>query len=139
MVEPIIATKVIEHQRIVATACPCHAGKLSGEFPPELKAHIQYGNGMIVLAGMLSTYGAVSLNRIHVLLSSFMNVRISTGTISAMVESCARMTKPMMEQIKTLLTQAQVVNFDETGFKCRRQIALGAQFLKRGIHLPNSK
>ena len=122
VVEPIISTKVIEHQCIVATACPRYEGKLPGEFPPELKAHIQYGNGMIVLAGMLSTYGAVSLNRIHVLLSSLMNVRISTGTISAMVESCARMTKPMMEQIKTLLTQAQVVNFDETGLSAEGKL-----------------
>lgn len=37
VVEPIIATKVIEHQCIVATACPRYEGKLSGEFPSELK------------------------------------------------------------------------------------------------------
>ena len=115
VVEPVITTKVIEHQRIIATACPYHEGKLSGEYPADVKAYIQYGKGMTVLAGILSTFGAVSLNRIQTLLGSLMNVSISTGTISSMVESCAKMTKPMMEKIRELLSQSQVVNFDETG------------------------
>lgn len=115
VVEPVVTTKVIEHQRVVVTECPCSQESLSGEFPAAIKAHIQYGDGMTVLAGMLSTFGAVSLNRIHVLLSSLLNVRISTGTISAMVERCAVKLKPTMEQVKEILAKAQVVNFDETG------------------------
>ena len=116
VVEPVITTKVIEHQIIKVTCCPCgEKSELKGEFPSEIKARIQYGSGMTVLAGILSTYGAVSIDRIRMLINGLMNVKISSGTISSMIERCAKKTKPMMEQIKELLSQSQVVNFDETG------------------------
>ena len=89
-VNAVITTKVTEHQSIHVAACPCTGGPLSGEFPEGIRAYVQYGDSVSVLAGLLSTYGAVSTMRIHVLLGSLLGVSLSTGTITSMVSKCAQ-------------------------------------------------
>ena len=51
------------------------------------------------------------------LLSSLLGVSISPGTIRSMVSRCASKVGPTLEQIKELLIQEKVVNFDETGVR----------------------
>lgn len=68
-----------------------------------------------MLAGLLSTYGAVSTMRIHVLLGSLLGVSLSTGTINTMVSKCAQKVGSTLETIKAMLVGAKVANFDETG------------------------
>jgi hypothetical protein len=69
-VNAVITTRVTEHQSIQVSSCPCTGESLAGEFPEGIKAYVQYGDSVSVLAGLLSTYGAVSTMRIHVLLGS---------------------------------------------------------------------
>ena len=76
---------------------------------------MQYGDSVSVLAGLLSTYGAVSTMRIHVLLGSLRGVSLSTGTITSMVSKCAQKVGNTLETIQSMLIGAKVANFDETG------------------------
>lgn len=114
-VNAVITTKVTEHQSIRAESCPCSGEALSGEFPEGIRAYVQYGDSVSVLAGLLSTYGAVSTMRIHVLPGSLLGVSLSTGTINSMVSRCAQKVGGVLETIKSMLIGADVGNFDETG------------------------
>ena len=114
-VNAVITTRVTEHQSIHVDSCPCTGESLTGEFPEGIRAYVQYGDSVSVLAGLLSTYGAVSAMRIHVLLGSLLGVSLSTGTITAMVSKCAQKVGSTLETIKSMLIGANVANFDETG------------------------
>ena len=114
-VNAVITTRVTEHQAIHVDACPCTGESLTGEFPEGIWAYMQYGDSVSVLAGLLSTYGAVSAMRTHVLLGSLLGVSLSTGTISTMVSKCAQKVGGTLATIKSMLIGAKVVNFDETG------------------------
>ena len=114
-VNAVITTKVTEHQSVHVTSCPNCGESLAGEFPEGIRAFVQYGDSVSVLAGLLSTYGAVSTMRIHVLLGSLLGVSLSTGTITSMVSKCAKKVGKTLETIKSMLIGAKVANFDETG------------------------
>lgn len=114
-VNAVITTKVTEHQSLRVESCPCSSEAMSGEFPEGIRAYVQYGDSVSVLAGLLSTYGAVSAMRIHVLLGSLLGVSLSTGTITSMVSKCARKVGGTLGTIKSMLTGSEVANFDETG------------------------
>ena len=114
-VNAVITTKVTEHQSIQVASCPHTGEALSGEFPDGIRAYVQYGDSVSVLAGLLSSYGAVSAMRIHVLLGSLLGVSLSTGTIISMVSKCAQKVGSILETIKSMLIGAKVANFDETG------------------------
>ena len=114
-VNAVITTKVTEHQSVQVSSCPNSGEALSGEFPEGIRAYVQYGDSVSVLAGLLSTYGAVSTMRIHVLLGSLLGVSLSTGTINSMVSRCAQKVGKTLETIKSMLTGTSVANFDETG------------------------
>ena len=117
MVEAVVNTHVIEHQSLKAVACPLGDIKLRGEFPEDVKAHVQYGKSFTVLASILNTTGAVSISRIQELLGDLFGVSISQGTIISMVETCAQKVSPIMKGIKQHLISSEVVNFDETGVR----------------------
>ena len=114
-VNAVITTTVTEHQSLQVSCCPRGEGTMAGEFPAGIRAYVQYGDSVCVLAGLLSTYGAVSAMRIHVLLGSLLGVSLSTGTITDMVSRCARKVGHTLETIKSMLKRADVGNFDETG------------------------
>ena len=82
-----------------------------------MQAYVQYGDSVTVLAGLLSTYGAVSVNRIHVILGSLLGMPLSTGTIVSMVSKCAKKVGQVMEEIQKLLIQNDVNHFDATGVR----------------------
>ena len=114
-VNAVITTKVTEHQMIHVSACPCGGESFDGVFPEGIKAYVQYGDSISVLTGLLSTYGAISIQRIHDLLGGLLGVSLSTGTIASMVSKCARKVGDVLTRIKSLLTGKEVVHFDETG------------------------
>lgn len=127
VIEAKTITHVVEHQSMVATNCPCNCPgkneKLVGEFPAAVRGYVQYGNSVTVLSALLSTYGAVAYNIIHVLLNGLFGISLSTGTINSMVKRCSDKIAPVMEKIRELLKDSDVVNFDETGLR-----ALGKLF-----------
>ena len=117
VVDVEVTTKVTEHQTLQPNHCPCNETDLKAHFPEGVKAYVQYGDSVTVLAGLLSTYGAISYERIHVILGSLMGVHLSTGTLVSMVSRCSKQVGPVMEEIKGLLKQNDVNHYDETGVR----------------------
>ena len=117
VVDVVVTTKVTKHETMQASRCPMGETGLCGAFPEDVKAYVQYGDSVTVLSGLLSTCGAVALNRIHVLLGSLMGVSLSTGTIASMVHRCAKKVGPVMKTVQSLLRASYVDCFDETGVR----------------------
>lgn len=114
----VMHVEVTEHQIIEVSSCP-HADKkqqkMKGLFPDNIRGYIQYGDSFTILAGILSTFWAVSVKRIHDLLSSMFGVSISTGTIISTVPRCAKTVGPVLTEIRKLIVSSEVAHFDETG------------------------
>ena len=117
VVDVIVKTYVTKHETMEAGRCPMGETGLCGMFPENVKAYVQYSDSVTVLVGLLSTYGAVAMNRIHVLLGSLMGVSLSTGTIASMVHRCAKKVGPVMKTVQKLLQNSHVGCFDETGVR----------------------
>ena len=117
-VNVVVKTKVTEHQVLAINECKCGCLKgTKGEFPTELKAYVQYGNSFAVLASMLSTYGAVSYNRIATMIRNLTGVSLSEGTLTTMVKRCSLKIDGALDKIKETLQGSKVVHFDETGVR----------------------
>ncbi len=109
------STKVTEHVVFRHRRCPESSEDVSGEFPEGVSAHIQYGDSVAIVAGLLNTYGAVSDQRISTLMRSLFGITVSPGTVVSMVDRCHRVIAPVLEQIRKKVVGSEVVNFDETG------------------------
>ena len=122
VVEAVITTRVIEHQSVKVKNCPYGEGKLTGDFPSDVKAYVQYGDSVSVLCGLLNTYGAVSYQRIHVLPGSMPGVSLSAATIHSMVSKCADKVGGTINKIAAFLKSEAVVHCDETGIRTRGKL-----------------
>lgn len=113
VIEAKTITHVVKHQSIVATNCPygCPGKdkKLAGEFPVAVRGYVQYGNSVTVLAALLSTYGAVAYNRIHVLLNGLFGIRLSTGTINSMVKRRSDKIAPVRSRLLCIMPTINVI------------------------------
>lgn len=98
MVEAVINTKNIEHQAVKAIDCPCGESKLKREFPDNVRGYIQYGDSFTAISGLLSTFGAVSTDRIQNIIDGMFNVTLSEGTICSMIEKCALTVKTVVQK-----------------------------------------
>ena len=114
-VNVVVGTRGTEYRSMEVAACPCGKTVPGVRFPENIRAHVQYGDSVTVLAGLLNTYGAVSFNRIRVLLGSLMGVGLSTGTVAAMTSRCAGKVGGTLAAIREMLAKECVVHFDETG------------------------
>ena len=110
-VNVVIKAKVTEHQTMKAEHCPCGEEGLRGNFPENIKAYVQYGNSVGVLATMLNTYGAVSLDRVHVMLGSTLGVSLSPATVLSMVRKTRADVSATLDTIKEMLIDEPVANF----------------------------
>ncbi len=110
-----LSVSLTAHERYCIADCPIHHRAEIGEFPSDIKAHLQYGTNLQALVVALNTVGAVSVNRTHEILSSVFNIPLSTGTITAMVSRCAEMVTGTLDQIRDHLDSSYLIHCDETG------------------------
>lgn len=112
---------VIDHQ-ILGVVCPHKGEYRAGEFPQEIKAHVQYGNNLQALVVALNTTGAVSNHRIHEILGNVFSIPLSTGTVSTMVRNCSEQLESVMEPLRQKIAQASYAHFDETGTRVDKKL-----------------
>lgn len=115
VVDAVVKTVVTEHQVMVTSCCPFGEAELKGSFPESIKAHVQYGDTVTALAGLMSTYGAVSVNRIRTIINGLLGINLSTGVIPSMVARCAARVGSTIAKIREILSGENLGHFDETG------------------------
>ena len=116
VVDLVMTTKVTEHRVVGVLDCPLFKDGVDiGEFPKDVSAHIQYGNSVAALAGLLSTYGAISDSRISSLMRSMFGITLSASSVVNMVSRCAAKVAPALAKIKDEIINGRICHFDETG------------------------
>ncbi|MGN0138125.1 MAG: IS66 family transposase [Candidatus Methanomethylophilaceae archaeon] len=117
VIDAVMLTKVTEHRRMNA-ACPMDKTEkepMSGSFPEDVKAHVQYGDSFAVVVGLMDNYGAMSDFHISSLMRAFFGVTLSPGTVVSMTRRCAEKVKPVLGMIREEIIGSPVAHFDESG------------------------
>jgi transposase len=105
---------VIEHQA-ERKYCPACQEVILAPFPAEVAAPVQYGPALGALAVYLVQQQLLPYERVSELFFDLFGHPISKASIVNLVQQCAEQLREVEQQIKTALSQAEVLHQDETG------------------------
>ena len=108
--------QVLEYRRLSGSCQQCGA-KVSGSFPPQVSAPVQYGEGVLALGVVLSNACQVSYQKISLLFSDLFGYKINTSTLLKANKQVYEGLGQSEAVIKTALTNSQLAHFDETGLR----------------------
>jgi transposase len=112
---PEIAVEVTEH-RLVERECVCGV-RTRGQAPAGVDAPVQYGPRVTAIVMYLYVGQFLSKRRAAQALAELFGTPISEGTVAAMVSRGADALGVFTAEIRRRLRDAEVVGFDETGFR----------------------
>jgi transposase len=113
---PQVTARVTEHQ-LIARRCACSAVTCASA-PAGVDAPVQYGPRLaaIVVYLLVAQFGAQK--RVAQSVSDLFGVPISQGSVAALTARAARRLEgDFLDAVRTALAAAQLVHFDETGFR----------------------
>ncbi|MEO1443392.1 MAG: IS66 family transposase [Chloroflexota bacterium] len=139
---PPIQMQVMEHQAQVKV-CSCCGKRSRAAFPEKVKAPTQYGSNVLAHAAYLNSYHLIPVARVREWFTDCTGQAVSDGTIERALKQFADAVAPSLDVIYQGLTQADVVHYDETGFRvntglrwlhtaCTEQLSYYSVHLKRG-------
>jgi transposase len=118
---PLVRPTVTEHQ-LLTLACEC-GGETKAEAPDGVTAPVQYGP-RIMGAGVYLWHGQfLSRDRAPRALSELFGCAPSPGALAAAARKTARLIAPALAAVTRHLIGAEVVHFDETGFRTAGKLA----------------
>lgn len=121
-IEAEIELKVHEYDQM-EYVCPLRDNSvIRGEFPKDITATKQYGNKLKALVIALNNEGAVSVNRIHDLLSALTSASVSTGFIHNTIKDFSASLDSPLEYIKGSLLASPILHGDETGLRANKAL-----------------
>jgi transposase len=100
--------------------CPTCGKRNIGVFPSEVKAPVQYGDGVRALATLLSVKCQLSHENISGLFEDLFGQGINPSTIQTALEQAYQSSAPLVENIKKHLLSSAVINGDETGIRIHK-------------------
>lgn len=108
---------IVTEHRAEHKQCP-HCGQVNrAEFPLGVQFPVQYGRNLKALMVYLCIYQLVPYDRVRETFSDIFGRSLSTGTLVNAVQDCHQNLAGVEEQIRELLTGAQVIHVDETGMR----------------------
>jgi transposase len=105
---------VIEHQA-ERKCCPACQEVILAPFPADVTAPVQYGPALGALAVYLVQQQLLPYERVSELFFDLFGYPISPATLVNLVQQCAEQLTKVEQQIKTALSQTDVLHQDETG------------------------
>jgi transposase len=111
-----VKTVVIAYEQ-TETECPCCGATTVADMPDNLTATKQYGEGVDAAVVLLNQYGNVSVDKTRELLSSLLDMPVSTGTVFNIVNRCAENSGTTLEYIAESLKKSKILHVDETGVR----------------------
>jgi hypothetical protein len=112
---PPITPRVIEHQ-LIKRRCGCGTAT-SADAPAGVNAPVQYGPRITAIVIYLYVGQFLSKQRTAQALADLFGTPLSAGTIAVMLTRSAAGLDGFLDEVRRRLTGADVVGFDETGFR----------------------
>jgi transposase len=113
--------EVTEH-RIELKECPC-CGKISkGLFPENVKAPVQYGEHVHVLATYFKNQHLIPAERVCEIFEDVFGISLSPGTCSKIDKNLFLKLESFEANLKAYLIASRVLHFDETGMRCQKKL-----------------
>lgn len=106
--------EVSEHQLGEIECCGCVQ---RGEYPPHVRANVQYGAGVRALVTKLSVDHKMPLEQICCLFTDLYGYELNSETVETALEEGYELAGQLEAGVVEQLKQAQVVHFDETGLR----------------------
>lgn len=113
---PPLRLQVIEHQAEVKCCADCEAISRAA-FPADVNSRVQYGSGVRGLMVYLMDAQLLPSDRTCEVLSEVFGCEVSEGTLYNARGKCFEQLAPVEQAIKERIEAADVVHFDETGFR----------------------
>lgn len=134
-----VSTTVTEYRALRRGPCPSASAEGdTGVFPEGVRAFVQYGDGIAVVAGILDTYGAMSDKRIAGVINGMTGLNMSSSTVISMTERCAEAVAPAMDPIADAVATGPIVNCDETGTRAVVEVEKESDDCGDGVHRTES-
>lgn len=113
--------EVTEHRTEIKT-CPC-CGKISkGSFPENVKAPVQYGEHVQVLATYFKNQHLIPAERVCQIFEDVFGISLSAGTCSKIDKKLFAKLESFETNLKAFLLASKVLHFDETGMRCKKKL-----------------
>ena len=106
-----------EEYRVFACTCPNCEHEQIAEFPPLVKAPIQYGSSVQALVAYFSVYQYVPFRRLKNLFGEVFKLPLSEGTLVNLLDKAAVKSGFVYASIKAEIGESKVVGSDETSAK----------------------
>ena len=113
--------EITEHRKL---QCNCeYCGSLvKGEFPKNVKAPVQYGNGVRSLVVLLNIAFKLPIKKIKILFDDLFGYAINESTIINATQKCYQQLEESEQVIRKSLLQKLVAHFDETGLRVKGKL-----------------
>lgn len=105
-----------EYQQFSCSCSACSHRQIA-YFPAQVTAPIQYGSSVASLVSYFSVYQSLPYNRLQKMFKQVFSLPLSEGTIENILNKVALKCQIVYEQIKTEISQSEVLGADETGLK----------------------
>ena len=113
----VIFEKVVEHIDAEIKQCPTCDSTVKGQFPPDMRGPLQYGDGLKAFVVNLLVCQMVVLNRVQKLVKSMIGVVISEASLLKFVLRLHRALEAWEIRATEQLLKAASINVDETSFR----------------------
>jgi transposase len=113
---PLPKAKVTEHQALVKE-CPQCLSKVTGEFPADVTAQVQYGANIKSFALYLQHQHFIPEDRLQELFVDLFGVKLATATLNRFTEKLHHTLDKFEQNVLTSVNQSTVKHLDETGFR----------------------
>jgi transposase len=117
---PPVVMETTEHQSEVK-CCPKCGILNTGKFPHEAQNPIQYGPRIQSMIVYTMEYQLIPSDRVCELLKDMFGLDVSEGTVYNVRQRCFDRLEVVEQEIMEAITKAEVVHFDETGFRVKSQ------------------
>jgi transposase len=104
-----------EHQ-LTERSCPYCGAVTRGGFPPDARATVQYGPGVLALGVSLTAQHLLPVQRAADVLTALIGQRVSPATVLAAERRIVGALGPVLARIRAGLSASPVLHLDETGF-----------------------
>ena len=118
---PEIKPVITEHQFEVKY-CPGCNQKVEAPNASGIKASVQYGTNAKAAVTYMNVQNLVPIERTADTMKDFFKLKISSGTVESIIQTCAIEVEQAVKSIEAFLKKAKVRGSDETGLIINRKI-----------------